>query len=45
MGEGGAACTRDPAIADEMALLRSHGMHRDTVRWEAPPEADAPWYY
>ncbi|MGE4220367.1 MAG: UDP-4-amino-4,6-dideoxy-N-acetyl-beta-L-altrosamine transaminase [Alphaproteobacteria bacterium] len=45
MGEGGAACTRNPGIADEMALLRSHGLHRDAARWEAAPEPDAPWYY
>jgi UDP-4-amino-4,6-dideoxy-N-acetyl-beta-L-altrosamine transaminase len=36
-GEGGMITTRDPATADRLRILRSHGMVR-------PPQAD-PWVY
>lgn len=42
-GEGGAAVTRDPALAERMALLRSHGITRDPERMTHEP--DGPWYY
>lgn len=39
--EGGLVTTRDPALAAELRLLRSHGMTRDALR--AP--AEGPWVY
>ena len=42
-GEGGAALTNDPAIADRMRLFRSHGITRDAARMEFEPHG--PWYY
>jgi len=41
--EGGMAVTRDPALAERMALLRSHGITRDASRMTHEP--DGPWYY
>lgn len=41
--EGGMAVTNDPALAETMALLRSHGMTRDPARMTHAP--DGPWYY
>ena len=37
------AVTRDPALAERMALLRSHGITRDASRMTHEP--DGPWYY
>lgn len=42
-GEGGAALTRDAALANRMARLRSHGIVRDEAEMEGPPHG--PWYY
>jgi UDP-4-amino-4,6-dideoxy-N-acetyl-beta-L-altrosamine transaminase len=42
-GEGGMALTNDAALADRMALLRSHGITRDPARMTHEP--DGPWYY
>jgi dTDP-4-amino-4,6-dideoxygalactose transaminase len=42
-GEGGAATTKDPALAARMARLRSHGITRDAGEMTHPP--DGPWYY
>ena len=42
-GEGGMALTNDPALAEKMALLRSHGITRDPVSMTHAP--DGPWYY
>ncbi|WKE66735.1 UDP-4-amino-4,6-dideoxy-N-acetyl-beta-L-altrosamine transaminase [Gallaecimonas kandeliae] len=42
-GEGGAALTNDPTLAERMALLRSHGITRDPMEMPAPPDGD--WYY
>lgn len=42
-GEGGMAVTNDPALAERMALLRSHGVTRDPERMTQAP--DGPWYY
>lgn len=42
-GEGGMALTNDPELAERMALLRSHGVTRDTERMTQ--ESDGPWYY
>ena len=42
-GEGGMAMTNDPALADRMALLRTHGITRDPQRLPSP--APGPWYY
>lgn len=42
-GEGGAILTRDPRLADEVRLLRSHGMTRDAAQMTGPSEG--PWYY
>lgn len=41
--EGGMALTNDAALAERMALLRSHGITRDPVRMTR--ESDGPWYY
>lgn len=41
--EGGMALTNDIALADKMALLRSHGITRDPLLMTH--EADGPWYY
>jgi UDP-4-amino-4,6-dideoxy-N-acetyl-beta-L-altrosamine transaminase len=41
--EGGMALTNDPALADRMALLRSHGITRDPSKMTREP--DGPWYY
>lgn len=41
--EGGMALTNDKALADKMALLRSHGITRDSELMTH--EADGPWYY
>lgn len=51
MGEGGAVATRDAALARKLALLRNHGMERDSAAWLAGGAGfDAagqplPWYY
>jgi UDP-4-amino-4,6-dideoxy-N-acetyl-beta-L-altrosamine transaminase len=42
-GEGGMALTNDRALADKMALLRSHGITRDAAQMTNAP--DGPWYY
>ncbi|KTG16104.1 MULTISPECIES: UDP-4-amino-4,6-dideoxy-N-acetyl-beta-L-altrosamine transaminase [unclassified Guyparkeria] len=42
-GEGGMAVTNDEALAERMALLRSHGVTRDPDRMTHAP--DGPWYY
>lgn len=42
-GEGGMATTNDRALADRMALLRSHGITRDPAHMQRVP--DGPWYY
>ncbi|WP_127073210.1 UDP-4-amino-4,6-dideoxy-N-acetyl-beta-L-altrosamine transaminase [Pelagibacterium lentulum] len=41
--EGGMALTNDAALAERMALLRSHGVTRDPALMTH--EADGPWYY
>lgn len=41
--EGGMAVTNDPALAERMALLRSHGITRDQK--DMTHQADGPWYY
>ena len=41
--EGGMALTNDAALAQSMALLRSHGMTRDPALMTHAP--DGPWYY
>lgn len=41
--EGGMALTNDPAIAQRMALLRSHGITRAPDEMTHTP--DGPWYY
>jgi len=42
-GEGGAALTRDPELANRLELLRSHGItRRDDQLTQAGP---GPWYY
>ena len=42
-GEGGLATTNDPALAQRMELLRSHGITRDPRLMSGEP--DGPWYY
>lgn len=41
-GEGGMALTNNEEYANRMALLRSHGITRDT---EKMTKSDGPWYY
>jgi UDP-4-amino-4,6-dideoxy-N-acetyl-beta-L-altrosamine transaminase len=41
--EGGVAVTNDAALAERMALYRSHGITRDPVQMTHKP--DGPWYY
>jgi UDP-4-amino-4,6-dideoxy-N-acetyl-beta-L-altrosamine transaminase len=41
--EGGMALTNSDELASEMALLRSHGITRDTAQMTHVP--DGPWYY
>lgn len=41
--EGGMALTNSDELAAEMALLRSHGITRDTAQMTHAP--DGPWYY
>ncbi len=41
--EGGMATTQDAALAQSMALLRSHGMTRDPELMTHAPDGD--WYY
>lgn len=41
--EGGMVLTNDAALADKMALLRSHGITRDPGLMTH--ESDGPWYY
>ncbi len=41
--EGGMAVTNQPALAERMALLRSHGITRDPALMTHEP--DGPWYY
>lgn len=41
--EGGMALTNDAALADKMALLRSHGITHDPAQMTHAP--DGPWYY
>jgi UDP-4-amino-4,6-dideoxy-N-acetyl-beta-L-altrosamine transaminase len=41
--EGGMALTNDSQLANQMALLRSHGITRDPTQMSHA--ADGPWYY
>lgn len=41
--EGGMALTNDSELAEKMALLRSHGITRESAKMTH--EADGPWYY
>ena len=41
--EGGMALTNDDALAERMALLRSHGITREPARMTHA--SDGPWYY
>jgi UDP-4-amino-4,6-dideoxy-N-acetyl-beta-L-altrosamine transaminase len=41
--EGGMALTNNDLLASEMALLRSHGISRDSANMTHVP--DGPWYY
>lgn len=42
-GEGGMALTQDPALAETLRRLRSHGITRDPARMVG--ETEGPWYY
>jgi UDP-4-amino-4,6-dideoxy-N-acetyl-beta-L-altrosamine transaminase len=42
-GEGGAALTNQPALAQRMWRLRSHGITRDASEMDGG--SDGPWYY
>lgn len=51
MGEGGVITTNDPALADRLRRLRSHGMARDAASFEHfdlafdSKDEPNPWYY
>lgn len=42
-GEGGMVCTRDPALAKRMTVMRMHGMDRTT--WDRYTSSRASWEY
>jgi UDP-4-amino-4,6-dideoxy-N-acetyl-beta-L-altrosamine transaminase len=42
-GEGGMVLTNEAGLAEKMALLRSHGITRNTAQMTHAP--DGPWYY
>ena len=42
-GEGGAALTADPALAERLQRLRSHGITRNPAEMDGASEG--PWYY
>lgn len=42
-GEGGMALTNDKELAEQMDLLRSHGITRESKKMTHSP--DGPWYY
>ena len=47
-GEGGMALTNDGALAESMAMLRTHGITRDPVRFRGTSHAPGPppaWHY
>jgi UDP-4-amino-4,6-dideoxy-N-acetyl-beta-L-altrosamine transaminase len=45
-GEGGMALTNDAALAESLAMLRSHGITRDPARWKNPgAQREGGWYY
>lgn len=44
--EGGMALTNDAALAESMAMLRSHGITRDPARWRnSAANSQGGWYY
>ncbi len=46
-GEGGVVTTRDPELAERLAVFRHHGMVRDPERFAHPEGAgdEGPWYH
>lgn len=44
-GEGGMVTTRDPALAERVALTRSHGVVRTADQFERVEGAEEPWWY
>lgn len=46
-GEGGMIVTQDDALAEQLRLLRSHGITRDPAQMERPREgpSEGAWYY
>jgi dTDP-4-amino-4,6-dideoxygalactose transaminase len=44
-GEGGMALTNDPAIAEYMAMFRSHGVTRDPAKFHDEGADTGAWYY
>ncbi len=44
-GEGGMITTNDPALAATMDRQRSHGIERDTARFQRAQGAREPWYH
>jgi dTDP-4-amino-4,6-dideoxygalactose transaminase len=43
--EGGMALTNDPAIAEYMAMFRSHGVTRDPAKFRGEGAGTEAWYY
>ncbi len=44
-GEGGMVTTRNAALAERVAMARSHGVMRDAARFERAEGANEPWWY
>lgn len=44
-GEGGMVTTNDPSLASLMARQRSHGIERDSARFQRAQGAEEPWYH
>lgn len=44
-GEGGMALTNNGELAERMSMLRSHGITRDSIRFQCGDHETGSWYY